>query len=158
PLLDKVIRPLYGAFAAFERARERRGTLELDLPERKVVLGPEGEVVAIKPRPRLTSHRLIEEFMIAANVAAAETLEAKRQACMYRIHDQPDPERVEALREFLEGLDLKLPRGQVLRPAHFTRLLRQAEATPYRQIVSDLVLRSQAQAVYSPDNIGHFGL
>ncbi len=157
-LVERVIQPLYGAFAAFERARERRGTLELDLPERRVILAEDGTVLAIKPRARLASHRLIEEFMIAANVATAETLEAKRQPCMYRIHDQPDPERVQALREFLEGLDLTLPPGQVLRPAQFTRLLRQAATTPYRQLVSDLVLRAQAQAVYSPENIGHFGL
>ncbi|MBI1776952.1 MAG: ribonuclease R [Proteobacteria bacterium] len=158
PLVDRVIRPLYGAFAAFDRARARRGTLELDLPERKVILDADGKVLAIKPRARLASHRLIEECMIAANVAAAETLEARKQPCMYRVHDQPDPERVEALRKFLEGLELKLARGKVLRPADFTRLLRQAEGKPYQQLINDLVLRSQAQAVYSPDNLGHFGL
>ena len=157
-LLDPVIRPLYGAFRALLRAREARGTLELDLPERRVHIDPHGEVLKIEARARLDSHRLIEEFMIAANVAAAEALEKRRWPCMYRVHDQPDPSRVEALREFLEGLDLRLPRGQVIRPAHFTRLLTQAAKTPYADMINSLVLRSQSQAVYAPENLGHFGL
>jgi ribonuclease R len=157
-LLEPVIKPLYGAFRALLKAREDRGTLELDLPERKVVIDGNGEVLKIEARARLDSHRLIEEFMIAANVAAAEALEKKRWPCMYRVHDQPDPSRVEALREFLEGLDLRLPRGQVIRPAHFTKLLEKAKTTPYADMINSLVLRSQSQAVYSPDNLGHFGL
>ena len=116
-VLQSAIRPLYAAFAALERARKARGTLDLDLPERKVILASDGSVEAIEPRERLDSHRLIEEFMIAANVAAAEALEAKRAPCMYRVHEPPDPVKVEALREFLEGLDLSFPRGQVLKPA-----------------------------------------
>jgi ribonuclease R len=158
PLLEPVIKPLYGAFRALLKAREERGTLELDLPERKVIIDTGGEVLKIEARARLDSHRLIEEFMIAANVAAAEALEKRRWPCMYRVHDQPDPTRVEALREFLEGLDLRLPRGQVIRPAHFTKLLAKAKTTPYADMINSLVLRSQSQAVYSPDNLGHFGL
>jgi ribonuclease R len=158
PLLEPVIKPLYGAFRALLKAREARGTLELDLPERKVVIDGNGEVLKIEARARLDSHRLIEEFMIAANVAAAEALEKRRWPCMYRVHDQPDPSRVEALREFLEGLDLRLPRGQVIRPAHFTKLLEKAKRTPYADMINSLVLRSQSQAVYSPENLGHFGL
>jgi ribonuclease R len=157
-LLEPVIKPLYGAFRALLKAREARGTLELDLPERKVIIDTQGEVQKIEARARLDSHRLIEEFMIAANVAAAEALEKKRWPCMYRVHDQPDPSRVEALREFLEGLDLRLPRGQVIRPAHFTKLLAKAKTTPYADMINSLVLRSQSQAVYSPENLGHFGL
>ena len=157
-LLDPVIRPLYGAFGALMKARKRRGTLDLDLPERRIELGEDGHVRRIEPRPRLDSHRLIEEFMIAANVAAAEALETRRQPCMYRVHDAPDPTRVEALRQFLVGLDLAIARGQVLRPAHFTQLLAKAAKTPYAAMINNLVLRSQAQAVYSPENIGHFGL
>lgn len=158
PLRERVIAPLYGAFAALLEARERRGTLELDIPERKVVLGEDGTVERIEPRPRLDSHRLIEEFMIAANVAAAETLEAKRQPAMYRVHDAPDPVKVEALRQFVATLGLPLARGQVIRPQTFTRLLERAASTPYADMINQLVLRSQAQAVYSPENIGHFGL
>jgi ribonuclease R len=158
PLLEPVIAPLYGAFAALLTARQRRGTLDLDLPERRVRLGPDGKVAAIEPRERLDSHRLIEEFMIAANVAAAETLEARRQPAMYRVHAPPDPAKIEPLREFLAGLGLSLARGQVIKPATFTRLLAQAAATPYAAMVNELVLRSQSQAVYSPENLGHFGL
>jgi ribonuclease R len=158
PLMEMVIGPLYGAFRALLAERQRRGTLDLDLPERKVLLDERGHVERIEPRPRHDSHRLIEEYMIAANVAAAETLERLRQPCMYRVHDAPDPAKVEALREFVATLGLNLARGQVLRPKMFTRLLEQARETPYVQMVHELVLRSQSQAVYSPANIGHFGL
>jgi ribonuclease R len=139
-------------------ARRARGTLDLDLPERRVYLNGEGRIDRIVPRQRLDSHRLIEEFMIAANVAAAESLEAKRLPCMYRIHDEPDRAKIEALREFVGSLGLSLPRGQVLKPASFARLLEQAAKTPYAAMLNDLVLRSQSQAEYSPENIGHFGL
>lgn len=158
PLLDPVIKPLYGAFRSLLKAREARGTLELDLPERRVFIDDQGRIERIEARQRLDSHRLIEEFMIAANVAAAESLEKKRWPCMYRVHDQPDATRIEALREFLETLDFSLAKGQVLRPKHFTRLLQQARDTPYTEMISTLVLRSQAQAVYAPENLGHFGL
>ncbi len=158
PILKSVIEPLYGAFRALLKAREDRGTLDLDIPERRVFLGSDGHIDRIVPRTRLDSHRLIEEFMIAANVAAAEALEKRHQPCMYRIHDAPEPTRVEALRQFLEGLDLKLAKGQVIRPKHFTRLLDQAKGTPFAATIHSLVLRSQSQAVYAPVNIGHFGL
>ena len=161
PLLERVLRPLYGAYAAFSRARQRRGTLDLDLPERRILLDPAGRVARIEPRQRLDSHRLIEEFMIAANVAAAEELERLKQPCMYRVHDQPDPAKLAALSDFLDGIGihgLALAKGQVVRPRHFSDILRRAAGTPYAQLVSELVLRSQAQAVYSPDNLGHFGL
>jgi ribonuclease R len=161
PLLDNVVAPLYGAFAALSKARAERGTLDLDLPERRVILDPQGHVARIERRQRLDSHKLIEEFMIAANVAAAETLEKQRQPCMYRIHDAPDPAKLEALRKFLEGLEgvgLRLAKGQAVRPRDFNRLLQQAAGTPYAAMINELVLRSQAQALYSPENIGHFGL
>jgi ribonuclease R len=161
PLLDRVLRPLYGAYAAFERARRQRGTLELDLPERRILLDPTGRVARIEPRQRLDSHRLIEEFMIAANVAAAAELERLKQPCMYRVHDQPDPAKLAALRDFLDGIGihgLALAKGQLVRPRHFSEILRRAAGTPYATLVSELVLRSQAQAVYSPENLGHFGL
>src|SRR6185369_6931641 len=112
----------------------------------------------IVPRMRLDSHRLIEEFMIAANVAAAESLEKRKQPCMYRVHETPDPARIEALRDFLQGLDFSLAKGQVIRPKHFTNLLHKAVGSPYAAMINTLVLRSQAQAVYAPENLGHFGL
>ena len=157
PLLDPVLKPLYGAYRVLTRARKHRGTLEIDLPERQIVIGDDGRVARIAARARFDSHRLIEEFMILANVAAAEALEAKRQPCMYRVHDAPDPERVQALREFLETLGFKLAKGQVLKPAQFNQILEKSADTPHARMIHELVLRSQAQAKYSPDNIGHFG-
>jgi ribonuclease R len=153
-----VIEPLYGAFAALRAARERREPLALELPERRVLLGADGRIRAVVPRPHYDSHRLIEEFMIAANVCAAETLEEARQPCMYRVHDEPAHEKVEALREFLDSLGLRFAKGQVLKPALFNRVLRHVEGTPQAHLVNQVVLRSQSQAAYSPDNIGHFGL
>jgi ribonuclease R len=157
-LSDLVIKPLYSAFRALLNERQRRGTLDLDLPERQVILDDQGQIQRIQPRLRLDSHRLIEEFMIAANVAAAETLERLRQPCMYRVHDAPDAAKIEALREFVATLGLNLARGQVLRPKMFTQLLAKASESAYALMVHELVLRSQSQAVYSPANIGHFGL
>ncbi len=158
PLMGTVIEPLYGAYQALARAREARGVLELDLPERRVVIGDDGSVVRVETRERFESHKLIEEFMICANVAAAETLERRHSPCVYRVHDQPTPEKLESLREFLETLDLKLARGQVLRPKDFNRILARVASTPEASMVNEVVLRSQAQAVYDPANIGHFGL
>ncbi len=149
---------LYGAFRALLAARERRGTLDLDLPERKVNLSPEGVVLSVTPRPRLDSHRLIEEFMVAANVCAAEELERLGQPCMYRVHAPPSDEKLKTLGEFLGTLGLSLnPAGQ-LRPADFARLLERVKDTPEARMVNETVLRSQSQAAYDPDNIGHFGL
>jgi ribonuclease R len=158
PLLEGVIKPLYGAFKSLLFAREQRGTLDLDIAERRVFITPEGKIDRIVPRTRLDSHRLIEEFMIAANVAAAESLEKRKQPCMYRVHETPDPARIEALREFLQGLSFSIAKGQVIRPKHFTALLHKAAGSPYAAMINSLVLRSQAQAVYAPENLGHFGL
>ncbi|MEX2628814.1 MAG: ribonuclease R [Tistlia sp.] len=158
PLREPVIAPLYGAFRALVTAREARGTLDLDVPERRIVMDESGTVVRIEPRRRLDSHRLIEEFMVAANVAAASELESRQRPCMYRVHDVPDEAKVAALREILATLDLKLAKGQVIRAASFGRILEMAAGQPYAQMVSELILRSQSQAIYSPSNIGHFGL
>ena len=158
PLLDNVIAPLYGAFEALQTARVRRGTIDLDLPERKVKLDRKGNVAAIEPVERLDSHRLIEEFMISANVAAAEALERKDAPCMFRVHDQPSPEKVEGLREVLSSVGVKLAKGQVIKPEVFQRIVSQVIGKPEARTVNMAVLRSQAQAEYSPANLGHFGL
>ncbi|WP_102785054.1 ribonuclease R [Thalassospira sp. GB04J01] len=158
PLVDTVIKPLYGTFDAFLQARKRRGVLELDVPERKIELNEQGQIVAIAPRARFDSHKLIEEFMIAANVCAAEELERLKQPCMYRIHDAPSEEKLEALREFLEGAGYTLNKAAVLRPRDFNQILEKAKDTPEAELINTVVLRSQSQAMYSPDNIGHFGL
>ncbi|MEX2202205.1 MAG: ribonuclease R [Dongiaceae bacterium] len=158
PLMKQVIEPLYGAFGALREARRKRGTLDLEVTERKVILDEAGRVQRIEPRRTQDSHRLIEEFMIAANVAAAEALERKQKPVMYRVHPAPDLAKVDALREFLEPLGIGLAKGQVIRPKTFNQILDRAKDTPYSVVVNELVLRTQMQAVYSPHNVGHFGL
>jgi ribonuclease R len=158
PLLDPVLRPLWGAYASLALARNERGPLDLDLPERKILLNEKGRVRGVITPPRLDAHRLIEEFMIAANVAAAETLEAKRSPLIYRVHDAPSKEKLASLGEFLATIGLKLPRAGVLKPSHFNGILASTRQTPTAELVGEVVLRSQAQAVYSPNNFGHFGL
>ena len=149
---------LYAAFAALLDARVARGTLDLDLPERQVILHPNGRVADVRPRPRLDSHRLIEEFMIAANVAAAEELIRRATPCLFRIHPPPQEEKLAELRTILDGMGLSLPPGNQIHPRDLDRVLRAAAGRPDSQLVSEIVLRSQSQAAYSPDNIGHFGL
>ncbi len=120
-----LIDPLYGAFAVLQKSRESRGAIDLDLPERRIVLATDGSVERIDRRQRLDSHRLIEEFMILANICAAETLEAVGQPCMYRLHDDPAPDRVAALRNYLQTLGLRLAGGQAVRPKHYAQLHRE---------------------------------
>lgn len=158
PLLDDVIKPLYGAYKTLLAAREKRGTLELDLPERKVMIAENGQVADISTRERMDSHRLIEEFMILANVAAAEALEAKGMACMYRIHEVPSPVKLESLRDFLKPLGFSVPQVKQVEPKLFSKVLEESKDSPLSELISTVVLRSQQQARYSPENEGHFGL
>ncbi len=157
-LMARSIEPLFAAFACLMKARERRGVLDLNVTERKVLLDQEGQVTGIVPRQQLDSHRLIEEFMIAANVAAAETLEKMHLPCMYRVHAEPAQDKLESLREFLSSMSLNLAKGQHLTPAHFNQILAKVKGTPNEELVNQVVLRSQAQAIYAPENVGHFGL
>jgi ribonuclease R len=157
-LLGPVIEPLYAAYRAVKRARDERQPLDLDLPERKIVLKADGTVDRVITPPRLDAHRLIEEFMILANVAAPETLERARVPLIYRVHDEPSPEKLEGLREFLATIDINLAKGQVMRPADFNKILVRVKGTEHETLVNEVVLRSQAQAEYSAENYGHFGL
>ena len=158
PLLEPILKPLWAAYAAMTKARDQRGPLDLDLPERKILLDDKGMVRDIFVPERLDAHRLIEEMMIAANVAAAETLEQKRSVVMYRVHDEPSGEKLTALREFLGSLDIGMKKSDAVRAADFNGVLAQARRAGNVEQVSEMVLRSQAQAVYAPDNYGHFGL
>ncbi len=153
-----LIDPLYGALTALQKSRESRGAIDLDLPERRIVLAKDGSVERIDRCKRLDSHRLIEEFMILANICAAETLEAVGQPCMYRLHDDPAPDRVAVLRNFLQTFGLRLAGGQAVRPRHYAQLVSRIAGKPYAIAIQDAILRSQAKAVYRPENIGHFGL
>jgi ribonuclease R len=158
PLLDPILKPLWAAYGLLKRARDERNPLDLDLPERKIVLKPDGTVDRVIVPERLDAHRLIEEFMILANVAAAETLEKKGLPLIYRVHDEPTQEKVHNLQEFLKTLDLPFAKAGALRPAVFNRVLAQVEGEDYEPLVNEVVLRSQAQAEYSAENYGHFGL
>jgi ribonuclease R len=158
PLMSHALRPLWQAYAALARARDERQPLDLDLPERKILLDKQGRVDRVVVPERLDAHRLIEEFMIQANVAAAETLEQMRTPLVYRTHDEPSKEKLKALRDFLETLDFKLPASTGLKPEAFNRILARAKTLPVPELVNEVVLRSQAQAEYTPTNIGHFGL
>ncbi len=152
------LRPLWGAWGALTKAREARSPLDLDLPERRVELDPTGTITAIVTRERLDAHRLIEDFMIAANVAAAQALEAKRTVCMYRVHEAPPREKLVALKDYLETFGILFALGQVVAPKTFNTLLAKVKGEPFAQQVSEQVLRTQTQAYYSPVNLGHFGL
>ncbi|MFM9939510.1 MAG: ribonuclease R [Hyphomicrobiaceae bacterium] len=157
-LVDPVLKPLWAAYQTLLKGRLQRNPLDLDLPERKIVMDGEGRVVRVMIPERLEAMRLIEEMMIQANVAAAESLEEGRTVCVYRAHDRPSPEKLAALGEFLTSLDLKLKQGDGLKPADINRILAQAKGLPVADLVNEVVLRSQAQAEYNIRNIGHFGL
>ena len=153
-----ILKDLWAAWAALSKARDAREPLALELPERRVILDAEGRIESIALRQSLDAHRLIEDYMIAANVAAAKALEAKKAPCMYRDHEPPSREKLVALKEYLETFDEKLALGQVIKPATFNRILARSKGTPQAEQLMEAVLRSQTQAYYSPDNKGHFGL
>ncbi len=158
PLMEVVIRPLYAAYSVMKHAREKRGALNLDLPERKALIDAQGQVTAIVPRQRLASHMLIEEFMILANVAAAHALEDKNAPCVYRVHDAPAFDRLDATRDFLKDFGYNLPKGDRVHPRDLNRILESSTDKPDKDLIHTVLLRTQSQAVYSPENIGHFGL
>jgi len=161
-LMDDVIKPLYEAYEVLDKARLKRGALDLDLPEKQIMINDKNEMTGVRIRDRLDAHKLIEEFMILANVAAASALEDKRDPkrfpCVYRIHDQPSADKLDSVREFIESFGLSLPKGTVNQPSQINGILRQAAKLPYSHLISMVILRSQSQAVYSAQNIGHFGL
>jgi ribonuclease R len=158
PLLDSVLKPLWEAYHAARRARDIRQPLDLDLPERKIILKPDGTVDRVLVPERLDAHRLIEEFMILANVAAAETLEKHRSALLYRVHDEPSVEKMRVLSEVLASIGIKIGSQGALTPELFNRILAKVEGSEHQLFVNEIVLRSQAQAQYAADNLGHFGL
>ncbi len=157
-LLKPVLAPLWQAYGIMMKGRKAREPLELDLPERKLILDAHGLIERVVTPLRLDAHRLIEEFMIQANVAAAEELEAKKTPLLYRVHEPPSEEKVRALAEFLKTVGIALPLGQVMAPKHFNRLLDQVKGKDYQHLVNEVVLRTQAQAAYAAANKGHFGL
>lgn len=158
PMMDHVVTPLYAAYAAAKAARDRRQPLDLELPERKIELTEDGKVASVAFRERLDAHKLIEEFMIQANVAAAEELIRLRRPLLFRVHEEPSPEKMDALREVAQASGFTLAKGQVLQTRHLNRLLEQAQGTDYDELMNITTLRSMTQAYYHPENFGHFGL
>jgi ribonuclease R len=158
PLLNGVLKPLWAAYRTLALARDKRGPLDLDLPERKIVLDAAGHVAKVVVPDRLDAHRLVEEFMIQANVAAAEQLNKKKTPLLFRVHEEPSTEKLRALQEFLRTANIPFSLGQVVRSKHFNTILQAAKDTPQHRVVHEVVLRSQAQANYRPLNAGHFGL
>lgn len=158
PLLDEIIKPLYHAWKILDKARIERGALDLDVPERKIVINDKNEMDGVAVRERLDSHKVIEEFMILANVAAARALEDKRAPCVYRIHDRPSGDKLMNAVSFLDAFGLALPKGGIAKPAQLNAVLTKAKSMASGFLINEVILRSQAQAVYARDNIGHFGL
>jgi ribonuclease R len=157
-LLDVALRPLWAAYGALSKSRDHRSPLELDLPERKILLDKSGNLAGVTVPQRLAAHRLIEEFMIQANVAAAEELNKRRTPLLFRVHEEPSQEKVRSLSDFLKTVNIPFALGQALRAKHFNAILAKAKDTPHEKLVHEVVLRSQAQAQYRPVNAGHFGL
>lgn len=158
PLIDSVIKPLWHAYALLKAARERRQPLDLDLPERRIELMPDGRVKAVNFRDRFDAHKLIEEFMVLANVAAAEELIRRQRPLLFRIHEEPSPAKMDALREVAQASGFTLAKGQVLHTSHLNRLLAQSEGSDFDELINISTLRSMTQAYYHPENFGHFGL
>ena len=158
PLMEAVLTPLWAAYAVLKAGREARSPLAIESAERRIVIGADGHVASITPRAALEAHKLIEEFMIQANVCAAQTLEQRRTPLIYRIHDAPSAEKLQNLADFLATLAIPWTKGETVRTDRFNRLLDQTRGGAHAEIVNEVVLRTQMQAQYSPDNIGHFGL
>lgn len=158
PLMDSVITPLYAVFRVLEAARRQRGALDLDMPERQILLNEQGQMSGVTQRERLDAHKLIEECMILANVAAANALEDKEAPCVYRVHDAPGMDKIESAREFLKNFDLSLPKSKKIKPGQLNGVLSNASGRPIGGLIHTIILRTQSQAVYAPDNIGHYGL
>ena len=158
PLLEPVLKPLYAAYAALKDARAERQPLDLDLPERRIELDPDGTVKSVNFKDRLDAHKLIEEFMVLANVAAAETLLEKKIPLLFRIHEEPSVAKLDALRETAQAAGYNLAKGQVLHTKHLNKLLNDAAGTDDAELINISTLRSMTQAYYGPAHIGHFGL
>jgi ribonuclease R len=157
-ILETTLKPLWACWRALYQAREKREPLELDLPERRVVLDEKGRITSVAPRERLDAHKLIEDYMIAANVAAAKALEAKKAPVMYRVHEPPSREKLVALKDYLATFGVEFALGQVVRPSTFNRIIERVGEADFKPQVMEQILRTQTQAYYGPQNAGHFGL
>ena len=158
PLREAVLQPLFAAYEALARARADRQPLELDLPERSILLSAQGQVASVAFRERFAAHKAIEEFMILANVCAAETLIARRTPLLFRVHEEPDQSKLDSLRETAKAAGFALAKGQVLQPRHINALLNAAAGSDTAELLNLATLRAMQQAYYGTENYGHFGL
>ncbi len=158
PIMDAILYPLWNAYSTMLKGRERRSPLAIESAERRIIMAPDGGIAAIEPRKSLEAHRLIEEMMIQANVCAAETLEKTRTPLIYRVHEAPSQEKIFNLADFLHTIAKPWNKGEAPTTKRFNKLLDEMRDTPHAEVVNEVVLRTQMQAVYSPDNVGHFGL
>lgn len=149
---------LYDLFHVLHKARSERGAIDFDMPETKIVFGKDRKIEKIVPYERFDSHRVIEECMLCANICAARFLEKKKQSGLYRVHEGPTEEKLADLRRFLQEMGLKMPGHRDPVPGDYAHILRATEDRPDSQMIQTVLLRSMSQAVYSPDNKGHFGL
>ncbi|PSJ39563.1 ribonuclease R family protein [Allosphingosinicella deserti] len=157
-LVESTLKPLWACWRAMYKAREKRAPLDLDLPERRVVLDEKGRILSVAPRERLDAHKLIEDYMIAANVAAAKALEAKKAPVMYRDHEPPSREKLVALKDYLKTFEIEFALGQVIKPSTFNHIIERVGEADFKPQVMEQILRTQTQAYYGPENHGHFGL
>ena len=158
PLMERVLEPLWAAYGTMLKGREARSPLAIESVERRVQFGADGKVASIAVREQLMSMQLIEEMMVQANVCAAETLEQKKVPLIYRVHDTPSLEKLQNLADFLFTIGVPWAKGEPATTARFNKLLGQTRGGPHGEIANEVVLRTQMQAHYSDDNIGHFGL
>ena len=158
PIMEAILYPLWNAYSTLLKGRLKRSPLAIESPERRIIMAPDGGIAAIEPRKSLEAHRLIEEMMIQANVCAAETLEQKKVPLIYRVHDTPSQEKIFNLADFLQTIAKPWNKGEPPTTKRFNKLLDETRDTAHAEVVNEVVLRSQMQAIYSPDNVGHFGL
>ena len=158
PLLNDVIKPLYEVFDILKDARDKRGALDIEMPERQILIDDKGQMTGVQRRERLQAHMLIEELMILANVAAAEALEKKEAPCVYRVHEKPDMDKINSASEFISSFGLSMKKGKITKPSQLNGILRHVQDHPWQDLVNEVILRAQSAAYYSPENLGHFGL
>ncbi|MGL5839055.1 MAG: ribonuclease R [Sphingorhabdus sp.] len=158
PRIESALKPLWACWRLLKKARDKRNPLGIDMPERRITLDDEGRVTGVAVREHLDAHQVIEDFMIAANVAAAKALEEKKSPLIYRVHEEPSREKLVALKDYLKTFDIEFALGQVIRPSTFNAILAKIDNDEIRPQIMEAVLRSQTQAFYTPQNAGHFGL
>ena len=158
PIMAAILEPLWAAYRTMLKGRLKRSPLAIESPERRIRMNDKGEIISIEPRVSLEAHRLIEEMMIQANVCAAETLEQKKTPLLYRVHDAPSQEKLFNLGDFLQTIGKPWTKGEPATTKRFNKLLDETRGGDHAEVVNEVVLRSQMQAVYAAENVGHFGL